>query len=576
MASLNFDKDATIADILKKIGETEDEKIDLLIDTSSPIVKNALNFRLLEKLAAEKGKEIKLSEVSPTGEVEEISEKVIEENLGFVEEDEKEEAKIEEASEPPLEDIPLKEEEQEETLSLNPEIASPPTPKTPQFGLETPSPSISESGEKTKDEIQTGFIPGSAKLPKLNFDLKKLTANLRHLKFSKRNLLIAAGVGVFLIVFFGLFYVLPSADVKLYVASQNFDKQATVTATPRLDSVDVPSSSIPLTSVQIKESGSASTKVNGKKNVGDPAKGKVTIRNYSTSTEKTLVIGTILSVVGKSSIQFNLDRAVTVPSGTSSASFDSVGRLVNVIDPGRIDVNVTASKIGTDGNVSSGTRMSVANQGLDIVDAVANGDFNGGSSKEVTVVSLSDRTNLLATLSAQLSDKAREEIKTKLKEGQKLPDGGIDIQVTSKVYSKDIDQEATDLNLNLEVTATGNVYNEKDLAKLMVESAKQSLPEGYKVSDTDTQATAEVLKVNEDKTVTLLSSIKTKLVPDLNIDEIKKNLKGKNLAQAKEYLKELKNIDNVDIKLNPQILSFLDSFPRNEKNIKVEIVSNNQ
>lgn len=565
MASLKFGKDDSVADILKKISDSKEEKLDLEIDASSLIVKNPLNFRLLEKLAAEKGKEIKLSEVSPTGVVEEIKVGVLEDNLGFVEADSKEEKEIEDASEGPLEDVPP--EEKEDTLSLTPDVIPTKEESPPQFGIEntTPPPTSPAEGEGVKG----GFLPAGLKLPKFNFDLKKLN-------LSPRNLIIGGGILACLLIFFILFYLLPSADVKLIVESQSLEKQATVTATPRLDSIDVQTSSIPLTSVEIKESGSMSTKVNGKKDIGNTAHGKVTVRNYSTSTEKTLVKGTILTQVGKSTVQFNLDRAVTVPTGSASSSIDSSGRLVSVIDPGRLDVEATTSKIGSAGNISSGTRLAVANQGLDSIDAVANGDFTGGDSKEVTVVSSTDRSNLLATLSAQLSDKAREEIKNKLTQGQKLPDGGVNVTITKKTYSKDIDQEATELNLDVEVTATGNVYNEKDLAKLMSESAKQDLPEGFKVSDSDTVATAEVLKINDDKTVTLLSKIKSKLVPDIKTTEIINNLKGKSVGKAKEYLKSLKNIKDVDITLQPQILAFFNSFPRNSSRIKVEIVTKNQ
>lgn len=568
MALLKFGKDDSLTDILKKISDSSEEKLDLEIDSDSPIVKNPLNFRLLEKLAAQKGKEIKLSEVSPTGEVEEIKEEVLEENLGFVEADTQEEKEIEKASEGPLEDVI--QEPKEDTLSLTPDLIPTAEETPPQFGIENTSPPQTPVPPEN-ESIKEGFLPTSKfKIPKLpdwrKFDLKKL-------KLNRRNLLLGAAALAFILIFFTLFYLLPSADVELIVESQSLEKQATVTATPRLDSIDVQTSSIPLTSVEIKETGSLSSKVSGKKDMGEAAKGKVTVRNYSTSTEKTLVKGTILSQVGKSTVQFSLDRAVTVPTGSASSSVDSSGRLVSVIDPGRLDVEATASKIGSAGNISSGTRLSVANQGLDITDAVANGDFSGGNSKEVTVVSSGDRTNLLATLSAQLSDKAREEIKKKLTEGQKLPEGGINVTVTKKTYSKDIDQEATELSLDLEVTATGNVYNEKDLAKLMTLSAKQELPEGFKVSEDDTTATAEVLKINDDKTVTLLSKLKSKLVPEIKKEEIISNLKGKSVNKAKDYLQGLNNIKDVNITLRPQILTFLKSFPTNGNRIKVEIIT---
>ena len=572
MAELKFDNQATIGDIVKKIAEETGEKITLVFEADSPILQNPLNYKILEKIAAENGKEVDLAEISEAGKVTEVQEEKLEENLGFVEEksdpklvEEAEtlEEKVSQEATPPAES---------ETLSLAPEEALSPADEAPKFGIEPPTdmPLEAEAAVETSDSgPNTGLLPIKGfKLPTINLHA------LRNIKWTRKRLLIGGGVVSFLVIFFTLFYLLPSAEVKLYVSTQNLEKQATVTATPRLSEVDVSSSSIPLTTIEAKESGSLATKVFGKKNIGDPAKGKVTLRNYSTSTEKSLPKGTLLKVVGKSpTIEFSIDRAVTVPTATSSSSFDSANRVVVVTDPGRLDVETSAVKIGTEGNITNGTRLSVGNESLASMDAGANGDFSGGTSKEVTVVSASDRTNLLATLSAQLTEKAKGQINSKLTEGQKLPDGGIETEEVKKILSKDIDQEASDLNLNLEIIARANVYNEKDLATLLTESLKADISEGFKVSEEDTEATAEVLKVNDDKTVTLLSKIKSKLVPDLDTDELASNLKGKNINSAKEYLQTLSHIDDIEVKLNNQILSFISSLPSNPKKIKIQVIS---
>ena len=491
MDSLKFDRSSTLADIIKKITSTESEKITIVIDSDSPVLKNPLNYKILEKLAAEKGKEIELTELTPSGQIEEVPAQELEENLGFVEEgSDKEVMKEAQTAEEAVQEGTLASES--ETLELSPEsdVVQTLGEDLPKFGIEPPDQPLNTSlpdEEVSREEgAAPGFLPIKGfKFPSLNFK------NLKNFKFTRQRLLIGGGAVGFLLVVFILFYLLPSAQVTLYVAAQNLEKQATVTATPRLNDINVPSSSIPLTTVEVRESGSLSTKVFGKKNIGDPAKGKVTIRNYSTSKEKALPKGSTLRVVGKSPVvEFSLDRAVTVPSGTASSSIDSSGRQVTVVDPGRLDVESTASKIGTEGNISSGTRLAISNEGLDVVDAIAASDFSGGSSKEVTVVSAADRNNLLATLSAQLTDKAKEEVMKKLTDGQKLPDGGVETTEVKKVFSKDIDQEASDLNLNLEISAKASVYNEKDLAKLLVEILAEDVSEGYKISEKETEATA--------------------------------------------------------------------------------------
>src|SRR3990167_10957411 len=86
MAELKFDNQATIGDIVKKIAQAEGEKITLVFEADSPILQNPLNYKILEKIAAENGKEVDLAEISEAGKVTEVQEEKLEENLGFVEE----------------------------------------------------------------------------------------------------------------------------------------------------------------------------------------------------------------------------------------------------------------------------------------------------------------------------------------------------------------------------------------------------------------------------------------------------------------------------------------------------------
>jgi hypothetical protein len=573
MEPLKITAGESIGDIIKKISEADDEKVSIVIDEASPLLHNPLNLKILEKIAAENGKELEFGQVNALGAVTEVKEEVLEENLGFVEENS--DLSVEKEAETLAEKIDENHVPQEsETLSLVPEEVVPSAPTTPQFGIETAAatevPVVAAGATTLPEEAapKSGFLPISGfKLPTINLK------TLRNIKWDRKRLLLVGGIAGFLLVFFALFYVLPSAEVKLYVSTQDLEKQATVTATPRLNEIDVPSSSIPLTTVEVKESGSQSTKVFGKKNIGEQAKGKVRLRNYSTAQEKSLPKGTNLRVVGKSPVlEFTLDRAAIIPTATSSAvqNGDQVGVIT---DPGKVEIEVTAAKFGTEANITSATRLAVGSESLSIVDAISIVDFSGGSSKEVTVVSAADRANLLATLSAQLTEKAKEQINSKLSEGQKLPEGGIETEEVKKIYSKDIDQEASDLNLNLEIVAKANVYNEKDLAKLLSESLKGDVSDGFKIDEEQTEATAEVLKVNDDKTVTLLSRVKGKLIPDLDNNELTSNLKGKSIEAAKEYLQTLDNIDDMEINLQPQLLNFLKAFPSNPKRIKIEIIS---
>lgn len=125
MAELKFANNTSIAEIAKKIAAAEGEEITLTLESGSPILNNPLNFKILEKIAAENGKQLQLTEIGPSGQMTEIKEDEITENLGFVEEGSDPEVvqEAETLQEAASSQAPTPTES--ETLTLTPEPASP-------------------------------------------------------------------------------------------------------------------------------------------------------------------------------------------------------------------------------------------------------------------------------------------------------------------------------------------------------------------------------------------------------------------------------------------------------------------
>ena len=107
---------------------------------------------------------------------------------------------------------------------------------------------------------------------------------------------------------------------------------------------------------------------------------------------------------------------------------------------------------------------------------------------------------------------------------------------------------------------------------------EEFIPEGFKTSTEDRDVSVDVLG-NSDTSVLnateadLQVTLKTFVVPDINEDTLKEELKGKNLTEAQRVLGEIRNVKTYELKINPNI-PLLTRVPRKVENITIKIETN--
>lgn len=387
--------------------------------------------------------------------------------------------------------------------------------------------------------------------------------------------LVGALIVVLLLSFLGggfLFLnMVPSAKITLYLDSQPLEKEVSLSGSTLASTLDTESGTIPLETLTKTLSSTSSAKATGKKTVGNPSRGTVTIRNYNTVTDKSFPKGTILK--GNAPFEqssYTLDQAVTVSKGTTSSRIDNTGKKINETDPGRKDVEVSASELGEKHNTPGGQTFVVGPEGFENVNAVANAGLTGGTSKEINAVSESDVKNLLDKLTKELEIKAKEEFLSKLAEGQKLVEGSTQTKLNSKQLSKQIGEEADNFGLTAEVTVTALVYNQKDLRVAILKSVGSGIPEGYELTE-GSEIGADIIRV-KDKEVSMLAHIKGTLLTKVDKETLINNLKGKGVSSAQNYLRSQPNIAGFEIVLVPTLPGPLNKIPANSNKIRLEMV----
>lgn len=260
---------------------------------------------------------------------------------------------------------------------------------------------------------------------------------------------------------------------------------------------------------------------------------------------------------------------MTVPA----ASAPSPGKL----NPGEIEATVTAAQIGADANIAEKTELSVVPYDKSSYYAYSiDEDFVGGASREVKVVSEDDRSELLADLKKELTEKINQEFANESVGGKYiLPSKNIITEDAS--FNFEVGNEAEELTLDLTIEIEALTYTAEDLKPLATKVLASEIPENYKLSDADPQILSAPTETdlndleNVSKTVTLSANISSFAIPVLSEEEVRNEIAGKSLDEAKQILIDKSTIKGVEITINPSIAkSFIKKLPGNVEKIKVE------
>lgn len=367
-------------------------------------------------------------------------------------------------------------------------------------------------------------------------------------------------VSILFLVLFGsalaAYWFLPRAEVTLFLEPEILEKDFTVELNPTASTPDKENFILPAQQVGVEVEGTKSRATTGAKDIGDPAKGEVTVYN-GTSNEKTFASGTLItSVVG---LEFTLDDEITVASQSSAAD-----------PPGKAVTKVTAKEIGTEGNLAAATEFTVANYAKS--DYVARNDsaFSGGISRQIQAVSEEDQEALLSDLKASLEKDAKEKLLAQLSPEVKLVEESITSKVVSSNYSHDVDEETDNLELTLKLQAKALVYTEQELQSLVEDSVLESVATGFEYLPEETEFSFEVGETDEKGKATVKTHLKAKLVPQQDLEQIKKNLAGKYLVIGETYLNNLPRVTGFEAKISPKLPGRLGTFPRRANRIEIK------
>jgi len=373
----------------------------------------------------------------------------------------------------------------------------------------------------------------------------------------KSTMIIVPAVVLLLITIIVMYMLTVKANISIALTPKPISEEKQIIISPKQDT-NFTKNILHGSVVQVSEDGSASTTPTGKKDVGEKAKGTVTLFNND-STSHTISVGT--TITSETNITFTLDSTVTVASQSGDAFTEKV--------PGKTDVAVTATVLGPDGNLPSGTKFTIS--GISTVAAKNTNAFSGGSKKTVTVVSDQDLAKLLSDLPNQLEQKGKEDLSHQTTGGTSILPNITNTTISKKTFSKKSGDEATSVMLTGTVSFQSISYDKNDITGYAQYILKDKVTDKNKLSKDSVKVDINAVTLDKKQNAQATASIQAATIPILDSSVIIASIKGKSFSSAQSILQQIPQFQSADMSLSPSIFFLPKTFPGSEKKITVII-----
>ena len=427
---------------------------------------------------------------------------------------------------------------------------------------EEPRTAVSDNIEKPTIHDQFREIPEEVKLKteqnkqlpqKAGLLMASVVGGLKKINFmailestvrSPKKFLIGLVPVIIIILLLYFYFFARSATVTIDINSRQIDLSEDVVfsqSTPTNASEGVVSAQFLTVSVDGKES----LATTGKKETGEKAKGTLTIFNSSDGA-KTIPAGTKLTA---GDLVFLTDKAVTVASAS--------GDIFSGTEPGKADTTVTAQTFGEDYNLGENTKFEIS--GTSSIAAKNDKALTGGTTKVLKIVSEEDVEKLEDTLVKQLEPKARDDILKQAEDGSVVLPNFISTTFKRQSFSKDVGDEANEVSLTSTLDFEGISYRKEDMKKFAIDKFGEELEKGLTINSEKLLVNAKNLE-KEGSVAKAQITIKANLIPEIDGDDLARQISGKSRNSAQEIILKLPEIRSVDIN---STFDFIPLLPKN-------------
>jgi hypothetical protein len=386
----------------------------------------------------------------------------------------------------------------------------------------------------------------------------------------RKKIAVGSAAGILLIGFlaWAIFFA-PSAKIIITARTIESSANPKVTLAPN-GTTDVATGTIKAVRQLLKKDATLTFDATGTKEVGDKAKGEVYFQNCESPDAVTVPSGTGISAGGKTYIT---QAAATVPGGQ--------GNWLSGCIPGKSGaVMVVAQDIGEDYNVDKDTRFNVAghsnSSSTSYFRAVASTNIDGGSKKDVTVVSKADIDKAVEQFVSENGDSMKKQLTEKFGSTAVPLDTTFSSDGSGVASTPAVDQEAPGGKAQLTGTVSFTMVGveKKEIGTFL---------DGYFAKEIEKENNQRVYSNGADKAnfieiapvesgaYSATMTATAKFGPKINDDQVKEEAKGKRYGEVQSQLEQISGVEDVDVKFSP---FWVRTVPGDENRISIEFKLN--
>lgn len=368
-------------------------------------------------------------------------------------------------------------------------------------------------------------------------------------------LLVLAGVLLF------QFLVMPSSTIRITPYAEYVPIDVTVRIDPDAGSIDLVRGIVPAKVMEASVGDVLTKPTTGRRREAETtATGFVTIRNR-TRKILTLPIGSRVRSAGD--VGFLTDAEILIPP-----TLQLGGRDV----PGEAIVAVTAESPGLLGNAPALSISSVDGSLGSSLDAFNPQPLQGGSEREVALVTQRDLDELHGLLFERLQSAAIERLRRERLPNEMLvvwsPAAG-NPQVLDRVFSASLDERASTVALNMDIRARGTAFSTSDLKAVLSHRLKDA-PSGADIKLDDIRISNWEVLGESQGVLDLRVEAVGEAVDTIDHEQVRQSAVGRSLADGMRGLDGIPGADEVVVKHYPKDTG---NFPRLGFRIDVKVTA---
>ncbi len=353
-------------------------------------------------------------------------------------------------------------------------------------------------------------------------------------------------------------------EIILAIAADTIEDTLNITASNSVDQIDFDNYIVPYEIQTITVEGSETIPTTGTVQVGEKSQGKVVIYN-KTKNPRTFTKDRIL--VSQNNLRYQLLSDIEIASASAETSSD--GESENLIF-GKAEVEIEASAIGPDYNLSENSNFTLKDISSDQFTAKAVTDISGGTSEEKMAVSQRDIENLTELITQTLITQGQAELEQKLGSQLFILKESDQTKLINPVFDAQLASQAETLTVTASLNLETFVAKQSDFKQITSQALKAKIGNNYSPNFDDFNTQVIDASADSDDIIVKVKA-SAALKPKIDLAQLKLDLVGQNLNYANNRLRSQSNYQTHQITFSPTLSQKLNRLPTKPENITIKL-----